>query len=83
MKRLSDGLVIYADKLWTLGKSRKAGECWKTGEPFAKGDLVYRPITNGYDRMNRIRAEFFDAAPTEPEVAGEAAPPLAGSGSIS
>lgn len=41
--------------LWTLCRLRKTTTCAATGKPMNVGDEAYRPITNGSDRMKRIK----------------------------
>jgi hypothetical protein len=51
-----DGLV------WSAGKARKAGTCFLSGRPYDKGARVFRPLTNGARRMQRISAFAVDEA---------------------
>ena len=44
-------------QLWSTCKARKVTRCEVTADPIKRGDTVWRPITNGYNRMQRISAE--------------------------
>lgn len=59
IKYLSNDLVIlahdrYGNQIWGKVKLRKSTNCAITEEPLSIGSLAYRPITNGYNRMQRI-----------------------------
>lgn len=45
----------YGDQLWVLAKMRKGHDCVVTGEHIDKRVSAYRPVTNGYNRMDRIQ----------------------------
>lgn len=61
--RIGDGLVRHDNMLWSRCVLRTPRKCVITGEKMAKGSVAYRPITNGYDRMNRVSAKVWDDAP--------------------
>lgn len=45
---------IYGSKTWKRCRLRKDTECIETKIELSKGDEAYRPMSNGYDRMERI-----------------------------
>lgn len=49
------GLITYDGMMWAICKARKPTSCFLSGKAIKPGDQVYRPITNGVNRMNRIR----------------------------
>lgn len=56
---LSDDLVVlrsleYGSQMWTPCKVRKATLCLLCGEGIEKNVVVFRPLTNGGNRMERI-----------------------------
>lgn len=60
MARLvAPGLVQHGGLIWSQAKARKPGQCCVTRQDFAAGDLVYRPITNGGRRMDRVVASVW------------------------
>lgn len=61
--RMNDGLYRWRGLLWTLAKTRKRHDCWKTGKPIEKGDRAFYPLTNGSDRMRRVAASAFQGTP--------------------
>jgi hypothetical protein len=48
-------LITANGYLWTLCKLRKPATCFATGEQMMVGEEAYRPITNGSDRMKRMK----------------------------
>lgn len=59
IKAIGDGVVVLkssecGEQVWTLCKPRKDHQCVVAEERIRKGDEAYRPITNGYNRMERI-----------------------------
>jgi hypothetical protein len=44
----------YGRQIWVPSRMRKPHTCAVTGEVIAKGSRAFRPITNGYNRMQRI-----------------------------
>ncbi len=53
--------IRYWWQLWAkcktrkiLGNSGRPKTCAVTGNVISKGEFVYRPMTNGYNRMDRI-----------------------------
>lgn len=62
----SDGLVVFAGHLWTKGRARKTARCHLSGMGIAKGDEVWRPLTNGNERMRRISALAMNRRAVEP-----------------
>jgi hypothetical protein len=66
-KRLNDGLVglthpTYGEQLWVAGAVRKRGkECQDCKKMIPAGAMAYRPLTNGYNRMERLCVECVDA----------------------
>ncbi len=84
VQTLSDGLVglfseRYGRQLWSRCRMRKQHNCRGCKEVFSSGSQMYRPVTNGYNRMERLcegcireltyqavvslRGERFDEAP--------------------
>ncbi len=51
--------AIYCG-LWSRGTARKPHVCRLSGRPIKIGDLCYRPMTNGFDRHNRVLAEVME-----------------------
>lgn len=55
---LADGLVAlsseYGKQLWCSCKTRKEHKCQECEQLFSIGSAMYRPITNGYNRMQRL-----------------------------
>ena len=41
---------------WTRCKARKPATCWFSNKRINVGDVVYRPIGNGSERMRRLLA---------------------------
>lgn len=82
-ERVSDGLVLcnhmvfgepFLD-LWTKCNARKYSICEISGKEIKPGDKIYRPITNGSNRMYRALAEAVEvgadkALPVEPATGG-------------
>lgn len=59
VKAIGDGAIIlksakHGEQVWTLCKLRKDNRCVVAEERILKGDEAYRPVTNGYNRMERI-----------------------------
>lgn len=54
----ADGLVglssEYGRQLWSRCKVRKQHSCQECEQSFPVGSEMYRPITNGYNRMRRL-----------------------------
>jgi len=48
------GLIRVGDLMWTLCCLRKSKRCFLCDSDLAPKMQAYRPITNGYDRMQRI-----------------------------
>ena len=58
-KKLAEDLFIlshpeHGTKMWSLCRLRKRHTCTLSRVVIEKGEKAFRPITNGYDRMNRI-----------------------------
>jgi len=57
-KRLDAGIVglssSHGRQLFVCGRLRKPKPCALCGVELKVGDRVYRPITNGYNRMHRL-----------------------------
>ncbi len=57
-KILSEETVVlsskYGTQIWDLVKLRKNKICEQTKIELPKGSKAFRPITNGYNRMDRI-----------------------------
>ncbi len=57
-ERWSDGIVIlfsrYGEQMWTLVKVRKEHKCAYSNIPISKGSFAWKPVTHGYNRMERI-----------------------------
>lgn len=55
---INDEMVVlnskYGQHIWTLIKLRKDTICVEMNIKIPKGSMAYRPITNGYNRMERI-----------------------------
>lgn len=54
-----DAIVLrhrtFGQQLWTLGKIRgRAKECTDCAISIAVGDSAFRPLTNGYNRKERM-----------------------------
>ncbi len=60
VKALSPMLVMIDGKLWARCKARKAGVCLRTRATYKPGTEVFRPMTNGKNRMKRILASVLD-----------------------
>lgn len=54
MRTLAPGLVHYLGMVWSLVKLKKPRACKLCKETIACGAMAYRPLTNGYSRMERI-----------------------------
>jgi len=58
IKRMNDGLVglssSHGHQLFTTVKLRKAKSCALCRVPLKPGDVVYSPVTHGYNRMHRL-----------------------------
>lgn len=50
------GLATIDGQAWARCKARKASRCILSGYEIRPGDLVYRPIGNGANRMQRALA---------------------------
>lgn len=59
--RLSDtvyGLTTdYGRQLWTRVKLRKSRKCGRCSKELNSGNDAYSPVTNGYNRMERLCPE--------------------------
>lgn len=53
-QRLADGVVMHEGQVWTMCKARKVHTCHECDHPMKKGVHLYRPQTNGDNRMHRI-----------------------------
>lgn len=58
-KELSGGLyevsaVGIGEQLWALAKTRKETVCASDGISIKKGEMAFRPVTNGANRGHRI-----------------------------
>ena len=60
VKIISDGFAHINGHLCTRVKARKSTTCEISRKPIAPGDLVYRPMNNGYDRMHRFLASVIE-----------------------
>lgn len=66
IRTVQDGLVRVTGTaslfcgLWSRGKARKLAICKLSGRPIVVGDLMYRPVTNGNDRMMRVHADVME-----------------------
>lgn len=65
IERRNEGLVIlthpqYKTEPWTVAKVRKKHICAVSGKPIKVGEECYRPVTNGYNRMHRIKRDIID-----------------------
>ena len=58
VKRLDAGIVglssSHGRQMFVCGNLRKPKPCALCGVALKVGDRVYRPITNGYNRMHRL-----------------------------
>lgn len=66
LKKWGEGLyglehIRWGRQLWSICKARKDHKCVITGKLMKKGEQVYRPITNGGNRYERIAQAFFEA----------------------
>ena len=57
-----DGLALlfsgeYGRQLWVQCKMRKTHKCYECDATYPVGTGMYRPMTNGYNRMQRICAQ--------------------------
>ncbi len=55
----TDGVALlthprFGRQVWVRSKLRKSCQCAVTGRPLHAGDSAYRPLTNQYNRMQRI-----------------------------
>lgn len=57
-------LISYKGEPWVLCRARKQHLCHLSRRIIYPGDMVYRPMTNGNNRMNRIRASAMPAPTT-------------------
>jgi hypothetical protein len=60
-----DGIYLlfhqeFGRQVWTKAKTRKVWECEVCRKRIEKGQVAYRPITNGYNRMCRICEECME-----------------------
>ncbi len=60
-EQLNDEIVIldcvsdeYCNIIWTLCSTKKEHVCKYTGDTIPKGEKAFRPLTNGYNRMDRL-----------------------------
>lgn len=60
IQRINMDLLRYRGLLWSRATARKATKCWLTRAEIVKGDDIYRPITNGNNRMQRLKASEVD-----------------------
>lgn len=51
---LSEALARWRGMFWTLGRARKRARCWVSDRWIESGDEVWRPLSNGADRMRRV-----------------------------
>lgn len=56
----------YGVQPWTRVTARKATVCQMSGAEIQKGDAVFRPATNGQNRMHRILASAL-----QPQIAAQ------------
>ena len=58
IKVLSDGIVglssEFGRQLWCICKMHKQHECQECGQSFPIGAEMYRPLSNGFNRMRRL-----------------------------
>ena len=52
--------IRWGKQLWSTAKVRKEHRCVITGKIICKGDIAYRPITNGGNRYERISVAYFE-----------------------
>lgn len=69
LKRVAPGLVLakcrrgfeaWQPQLWSRVTARKATRCFVTEADIHPGDAVYRPVSNGSNRMLRVLATALD-----------------------
>jgi hypothetical protein len=53
-ERLNEDLIGHDAMLWSACRTRKEHKCHECGMALGKGTRVFRPITEGYRRMQRI-----------------------------
>ena len=58
-------IARYAGFVWALCKTRKSHKCYLCRGDMMKGTMVYRPITNGYDRPKRMCIHCMEASADE------------------
>jgi hypothetical protein len=61
----SEGLVVlshprYGEQWWFSCKAKKVHECAVSRKPIKVGEVCYRPQTNGYNRMDRIKEHIIN-----------------------
>ncbi len=49
-------LIGYRSMLWSLVRLRKPRRCQLCEETIDCGAMAYRPLTNGYSRMERLHS---------------------------
>jgi hypothetical protein len=66
IRTIEDGLVkvtgtaaIFCGQ-WSRCRARIPHVCRLSGKAIVVGDLVYRPVTNGFDRHNRVLADVME-----------------------
>ncbi len=60
------GLARYCGMVWNAGVARKAHERIRCHVAIAKGNVAWRPLTNGKCRMNRLCGKCGDGAVVSP-----------------
>lgn len=54
---MSGGLARLGGDLWVSGKARKDHTCCISGVLISKGQVAFRPLTNGGNRMVRVHPD--------------------------
>ena len=62
-ERPTEGVAIINGQIWNRVKARKGNSCAISRRPIQPGDMVYRPQTNGDNRMHRILAAVVERHP--------------------
>lgn len=57
---LNHNVILFDGKMWCRSKTRRSFLCRLSKTNIRKGEMAWRPLSNGGDRMYRISDEYLN-----------------------